>query len=515
VQFITRESNIDVSYAKAYVDWTPDVNVTRDLGNGARRWKKLWVHDIDMTGAVIGGAGDYVTLTTNQTITGQKTFSPIGSLRTVEPMIVKVGSEGGQIDWEDDNGNWAYVNDVAGGSYFRLYRVASGGATFQVFALDGSAFNTEMQGGLHVRDYLRTFTNNAVDIGTSAIRFSTIYGYNFDGAPAGELGNFVRTRKVDLVDYVAGGGLLFDLRAAVSTGTGVPGAHRYMEARDNAGNPLYQLWRQQDGVPVNYSKWYQDFIPDTNNSRTMGNGSFRWSNVFGEIGNFNSIYQRDWKLIPYVPDANNSSWFIEDNYGTRQVEFVTREAGSDVVYAKAYVHWLPATDSTYTLGDAFRKWSTAYINNLQVVDVVGSGNFGTSGMLSGSTVTAAVVLTTQWSQQATMNTGSDQRWEFRDPSGVKQIEWVTREGGFDVQYARVAGDLTPDQNATYTLGNALRRWNTIWGTVGNFSSTVASTGYISNGNTGTTATLSCGAGQAIKQIVVNGGIVLNVVCGAP
>jgi hypothetical protein len=58
--------------AKIYGNAIPNITVLHDLGSESLRWRKLWVDDIDMTGSLTGG---FVTLTTDQTISGKKTFT--------------------------------------------------------------------------------------------------------------------------------------------------------------------------------------------------------------------------------------------------------------------------------------------------------------------------------------------------------------------------------------------------------------------------------------------------------
>lgn len=72
-------------------------------------------------------------------------------------------------------------------------------------------------------------------------------------------------------------------------------------------------------------------------------------------------------------------------------------------------------------------------------------------------------------------------------------------------------DFVPNVTGTHDLGTVSLKWNDLHANI-----VRASTGYIApSGSGGATSTLTCGAGQAVKNITVSGGIVTSVSCGTP
>jgi len=69
----------------------------------------------------------------------------------------------------------------------------------------------------------------------------------------------------------------------------------------------------------------------------------------------------------------------------------------------------------------------------------------------------------------------------------------------------------PRTGGSGTVGISTARFSKAWVQDIDFTGTLTAP----SGNTGTAATLTCGAGQAIKNITVSGGIVTSVSCGTP
>jgi hypothetical protein len=101
----------------------------------------------------------------------------------------------------------------------------------------------------------------------------TYTGANFAGAPAGTTGNYVSTRKLEVVDQSGGTGR-WDVQASANSG-----ASSFL-IRDNSGVSVLNFVRVASSSPVDYAQVYVDLVPDANNSQKLGESGTRWSDLF-------------------------------------------------------------------------------------------------------------------------------------------------------------------------------------------------------------------------------------------
>jgi len=187
----------------------------------------------------------------------------------------------------------------------------------QVFLQGGNSFGADAVIGTNTSNSLQFETNGtlrwaivpggslwaiadgAYDIGTSTnYRPSNVFitgtytGANFAGAPAGTTGNYVSTRKLEIVDSLGGTGR-WDVQASAVTS---PSASSSLRIRDNSGVNVIEFVRASSGVALDYADVYVDLLPNSNLSQNLGASSQRWNNAF--IGTLDVTTTKD-----LIPDA--------------------------------------------------------------------------------------------------------------------------------------------------------------------------------------------------------------------
>jgi hypothetical protein len=226
----------------------------------------------------------------------------------------------------------------------------------QVFLQGGNNFGADAVIGTNTSNSLQFETNGtlrwaivpggslwavadgAYDIGTSTnYRPSNVFitgtytGANFAGAPAGTTGNYVSTRKLEIVDQ-SGGTSFWDIQASASTGASS------LLIRDNGGNSVINFVRVASSSPVDYAEVYTDLLPNPNNGQKLGSSSFMWSAI-------------------HVTDIYTSGGSV-------------------------YGHLDPSITATYTLGSSGRRWNKVWAVEMDAssgVQIGGNVTFASAG----------------------------------------------------------------------------------------------------------------------------------------
>lgn len=176
----------------------------------------------------------------------------------------------------------------------------------------------------------------------------------------------------------------------------------------------------------------------------------------------------------------------------------------------------------------------------------GTQNVGVTGTEVTGVYTGVAVITSSVEPKTNggaQNGDSSKRWSATYTEDLNANGPVTMSGSTIVASSTFSSDLIPTSTNTYILGSSSAYWNQMAGatlfvesgsvrprtggsgTVG-ISTARFSKGWLQDidftgtmtapsGNTGAAATLTCGAGQAVKNITVSGGIVTSVSCGTP
>lgn len=181
-----------------------------------------------------------------------------------------------------------------------------------------------------------------------------------DFAPTGGTGNYVQTRKLELVDG-NGGDLFFDARAFVHATSG----QRYMEFRDNAGTPLVQFWRQEAGsVAVDYAQWYVDMIPDLDGGQAIGITGRYWGSAAINTVTANQLTP---KSIGNSDIGGTGSAFGDAYVSTLwNTNFrIDSGGGTDMNFEG---HLLPWTNEGHNLGEIGAEWDTVFARRFEAHD---------------------------------------------------------------------------------------------------------------------------------------------------
>lgn len=220
--------------------------------------------------------------------------------------------------------------------------------------------------------------------------------------------------------------------------------------------------------------------------------------------------------------------------------------GGDFAIAGQVVSALtPSADNTYPLGTAVNRWSEVRALDGVFGDDVSVGDALTvtgNAVLSGTSNTMSGNLVPGFDGLGSIGTVSLRYGAVFGYTG-NFAGAVTMSGSTITASSTFSSDLIPTTSNVYVNGSSTSYWNQIAGatlfvegnsvrprtggsgTVG-ISTARFSKGWLQDidftgtmtapsGNTGAAATLTCGAGQAIKNITVSGGIVTSVSCGTP
>lgn len=185
-------------------------------------------------------------------------------------------------------------------------------------------------------------------------------------------------------------------------------------------------------------------------------------------------------------DATKEIRFEVDGLTTGTVRVLTPQnadytlAGTNIAQTfsatQTFQNIVFATDGTYTLGGV-----TARPSDIYGYDVL----LGRSGAGAGSI-------------------------QLQNTSGLGYTIAVTTGGDM-----RIDSDFFPSSGGSLDMGSLAVPWRNATFSGGIVASTYSGTTYRASGVDGTSATLTCGAGEAVKNITVSGGIVTAVSCGAP
>ena len=197
-----------------------------------------------------------------------------------------------------------------------------------------------------------------------------------------------------------------------------------------------------------------------------------------------------------------------------------------------------SADNTYGIGAAATRASAVYsaISDTRKLELATANSANGNGF---------------WYFQAQVISGNESSVVLTDSSGSAAIKfWRSNTSGVAVNYANLSMYLYPTTDYGYDIGSTTQRWSNVYARgafqvysdgspnwlAASYSATLSlydsggtrtiygsntagtidvTTGYKVNGTAGTGATLTCAAGQAVKNITVSGGIVTAVSCGAP
>ncbi len=406
VQFYRAFVGSPADFADVHVDWQPDANLSQSLGVSGRRWSKLWVQDIDLTGTCTGCPGGV------SSVTGT---TPISASPTTGAVVVSCPT--------------CVTTDTT--------QTISGA---------------------------KTFTSELVD--TVGIHASAATGY-------------MKAGKFEFRDN-GGGALVWDAQATV-----VSGLSSFWVIRDNAGTVVLKLNRVTGSSTIDDAEWQLHQVPLTNSTWDLGESSRKW---------------RDgWLISTHTSDlcAGSAS---------------TCSSATNSNQIAVYGNYLPGFNNTYDIGTSGTRVRTTY-----TIDLNASGSIATpvnvtaSGTIQGSTLNATSAYNVNStnivnSSRALLNiTGLTMTGDIATPGNITASTALFVVTSGITRFSASGGGIITRNSGGSIMHNAAT-------TTGDFDIQGI---YRSAGFTGTTSNLSCGAGEAIKNLNVVGGIVISFSCGAP
>lgn len=111
------------------------------------------------------------------------------------------------------------------------------------------------------------------NLGSASFRWGVLSAYNVDAAPAGQFGNYVATRKLQLDDNTGGTNFWYWQAAAQA-------ANSYTTLTDNSGGTVIAFERVLSSVSFNRAVLDMDFVPSTNNTYALGSSGAQWANIY-------------------------------------------------------------------------------------------------------------------------------------------------------------------------------------------------------------------------------------------
>jgi hypothetical protein len=547
-------TNIDGGVLTATTSLLPDVDNGAVIGGSSLRFTKLWAYDIDAAGTVklgtsstvgqvwtasdTAGNGGWATpgssqwttsgsdiyYSTGRVTVGSATPDTILTVRggtndgvaitdgtargimfassaltnsivfgttSAHPLAVYAGNALHTAFWPSGNTCIGCTNDankleVTGNTLLTGNLTFTGTlntaiSTTELSYLDGvtSAIQTQL-------DARVTLSTNQTISGTktftSSLLFTTDNTHTVGAAataPSVVYGRIVSTRKAEITD-TSGGTAFWDQRVNAS------GTSSDWALRDNAGSRMIRGVRNVGGSPVNYFEVFADLRPA---KRSTGGGDAVNDTPYPGLGNTTDRWASIWgdaiTVTNGVTAASVATGSISVSAGiTGALDGVTTIGASSVRMSKL---WAYDIDASGTI-----RFPTGAVNGYcWKSDASGNGSWGvcggsgtvtsiaTSGPISGGTITGS--------------------------GTISCPTCFTTSGG------SVSGSISPNTDLAFNLGSSSFRWNNAY-----LDFIYLYSGFLApNGNFGATTTLTCGAGQAVKNITISGGVVTSASCGAP
>lgn len=306
--------------------WKPTTTNVYDLGSTGRTWRDVYASSIHFDAASSGFNNLFGGSTTGAVIFGNPSAHLEVALKN------------------NDN------NDAFGVTYSS----ANNGTGVN----DTVAFKTGPI-GTYSRS-LYPLANNSFELGSSAARWSTIYGTNVNISGTSSLVNLDVTTSIDLT------GGTFTMPTGAGQGFD---SHLYPSANNtyDLGSATYQ-WRNAyfDGtVTCDYLSVASGagegstnhFVPGTNNTYDLGGASYQWRDLYIDgTANLDAI-------------AGCATAAITALTGVSTAAITTLTPGTTDGQGCAG-HWKPTADDTYDLGGSAREWRDLFIDGTANIDTL-------------------------------------------------------------------------------------------------------------------------------------------------
>jgi len=191
------------------------------------------------------------------------------------------------------------------------------------------------------------------------------------------------------------------------------------------------------------------------------------------------------------------------------LQFLTTSNGSTTRTARHRIDsngdWLPESNNAYAYGSTSLRPSKVWTTALDASGVV---NFSGSTITASSTFSSDLIATTG----STYALGSSsKRWLLY--ASTANISSTLTLGG------SITGDIAWSAGSTYNVGSSGTKTLGVYANYVDVYTTLTmhiGSGIVAQGGaSGTSVTLTCGAGQAVKNLTVDNGIVTGASCGAP
>lgn len=337
----------------------------------------------------------------------------------------------------------------------------------------------------------------------------------FTGTDAGNIGDFNGNSGISVAGQGRFGGTAAGFYEALNvqnTTTGAYGACLSLSATDSVTSNVYVAGRmcgrytsnnfssEEIKIQTQNGSGFDDAITIVNDDVTIddtlavgGNATLNGSintmsgtlrpgfTGLGSIGDSSFSYGAgyfDAVVTPLIGTNTTTNVVIERN-NVAAITIISGEvqfAGDINIGGEVNSDLLPQTASVYDIGTPSNRWLSGNFVNLN---------------LSGS-VTGDII-------PATNNTYALGSTSF--------YYSMVRSNAFRVHGANIA----PDSSGSASSGAVTLPWSSTY-----TNSLIVNTGTTApSGNTGASSTLTCGAGQAVKNITVSGGFVTSVSCGTP
>jgi hypothetical protein len=437
-------------------DFLPAQDVTHSLGSTALRWKKLWVQDIDCTGACGIGSNWF----RNTTAGYVRPLVATDDVRTRAKYVFEDAASVTTADIEVSSGpnESMQFRDKAGNEMLKLQvlfaTVSSKEATLDATFIPktGNLFNlgidsTRMWNGLYVQSvypvnlrpsataasgaiksfaHLNPAAADSYDLGTATDRWRTLFVKDIDciGVCPGGSGGWTRittpttlltptvvaddvriTNKLLFQDR-AGAGVLSALTFDIYADVGGAGA-RYMVFRDNGGGEMLRLERMELTSVTDKAIFDLHLIPKAAGARDLG--------------------------LPYtgVP-ATDRYWRTAYINGVFLGAMASLTGNGQIL---SYSHFMPdATASDRDLGATTVRWRTAYVQNINASLTCTVAGSSCNSLLTDAGATTYLTATTDnfCIGCATTTNKLEVAGNFRTTDGIElgnNLKWTSDAGG--------------------------------------------------------------------------------------
>lgn len=339
IEFHRTSGSSPVDYADVYVDLLPDTSGGQKLGQSGRHWNQVWATDAyhnylnPLTGTVIYNAGHIVPLTNN-------TYDIGASTERVKKLWV--------------------VDIDCSGTCWPNYWTRTGTTLSTTTAGD----NVDVGGLLTLSSHLKFTAASVSDIGDATNYFQTAYGENANFAPSGVTSNYVKIRKLEVVDD-AGGTSFWDFQSKANA------TNSTFYLRDASGGLVVDFHRIDSTAAVDYANFYVDLYPDSGGSQKLGKSGQHWGQL--------------WATDTYT-------------------NYLHQLSGS---YIYSYAHLAPGANATYDLGEDSTpfRWRNFYFTGSLVqagtTRLDGSGNATVNNLTVSGTCTGCGSGTNYWTRSGT------------------------------------------------------------------------------------------------------------------